>query len=120
MGAKIVTTHVYSPIPVRSFDWQAHYDDDEPNDEGQMATGHGATEQEAIDDLTENHPRDEETAPVRTPGQIHYDNADRMRTALQLIASMRVAEGEKWLAMAVATAKAALPDDDDPMCEVLR
>lgn len=51
---KIITTHVYPPIPIRSMDWQAHYDGEEDE---QMATGTGATEQEAIDDLIENHPR---------------------------------------------------------------
>lgn len=54
---KIVTTHVYPPIPIRTMDWQAHYDDDEPNDDGQMATGHGRTSEEAIEDLLVNHPR---------------------------------------------------------------
>jgi len=58
---KIVTQFVNPPIPVRSMDWQAHYDDDEPDDNGRMAVGHGATEQDAIDDLTEHHPREEVT-----------------------------------------------------------
>lgn len=49
------TSIVYPPIPNRRFDWQAVYDDDEPNDNG--PTGHGETEQEAIKDLIENHPR---------------------------------------------------------------
>lgn len=51
---KIVTTHVFPPIPIRSMDWQAHYDGDEPNDDGQMLVGNGATEQEAIEDLVAN------------------------------------------------------------------
>ena len=52
---KIITTHVYPPIPIRLMDWQAHYEGEEDE---QMATGTGATEQEAIDDLLESHPRD--------------------------------------------------------------
>jgi hypothetical protein len=58
---KIITTFVYPPIPIRSMDWQAHYDDDEPNDDGQMATGSGQTEAEAIQDLIDNHPREDRT-----------------------------------------------------------
>lgn len=34
-------------------DWQAHFDGDEPNDDGQMLVSRGATEQEAIEDLLE-------------------------------------------------------------------
>jgi hypothetical protein len=44
---KIVTHYIYPPIPIRRFDWQAMYDGDEPP----CICGHGATEQEAIDDL---------------------------------------------------------------------
>lgn len=58
MTCKIITTFVYPPIPIRSCDWQAHYDGDEPNGDGQMRTGSGATEQEAIQDLLENFPDD--------------------------------------------------------------
>lgn len=42
---KIHTSHVYPPIPVRSFDWQAIFDGYEPGD----SIGTGKTEQEAID-----------------------------------------------------------------------
>ena len=45
----IHTEFVNPPIPVRSMDWNATLDDYEPGD----AIGHGATEQEAIDDLNE-------------------------------------------------------------------
>lgn len=48
---KIKTHFVYPPIPVRSFDWQA-WDDNTYDGEG-CPLGHGATEQEAIDDLIE-------------------------------------------------------------------
>jgi hypothetical protein len=55
--AKIITMHVYPPIPVRTFDWEAHFDGDEPNDNGQMEVGYGRTEREAIADLLENTER---------------------------------------------------------------
>lgn len=44
---EIVTRHIYPPIPVRQYDWEAHYDD---YDEGDPI-GYGSTEQQAIDDL---------------------------------------------------------------------
>ncbi len=52
---KIVTHHVYPPIPDRRFDWCATFDGDEPNDGGGMAQGYGYTEAEAIADLLENY-----------------------------------------------------------------
>lgn len=55
---KIITQHIYPPIPIRDMDWQATYDGDEPNDAGSMAVGHGATEALAIADLTTNYPRE--------------------------------------------------------------
>lgn len=56
---KIRTDFIYPPIPIRSCDWQAVYADDEPNENGSMAAGQGATETEAILDLIENHPRED-------------------------------------------------------------
>lgn len=50
-GIKIVTSHVYPPIPVRQFDWCAHYDDPEG------PCGYGPTEAAAVDDLIDNYPR---------------------------------------------------------------
>jgi hypothetical protein len=50
----IRTTHVYPPIPIRQFDWQAWYDGEEDE---QMDTGSGSTEENAIRDLIINHPR---------------------------------------------------------------
>lgn len=45
---KIITTNFsMTPIPLRQFDWSAIYDNYEPN----CPIGHGATEQEAIQDL---------------------------------------------------------------------
>lgn len=63
MSAKIITRHVYPPIPIRSFDWCAWYDGDEPDDNGSMACGYGKTAQEAIDDLVDTYPRSVETTP---------------------------------------------------------
>lgn len=44
---KIITNHIYPPIPIRQFDWSAVDDNYEPG----CPIGYGATEQEAIDDL---------------------------------------------------------------------
>lgn len=44
---KIVTSHVFPPIPIRDFDWCAFYDGDEESG----FRGWGKTEQAAIDDL---------------------------------------------------------------------
>lgn len=48
---KIRTSFVYPPIPIRSCDWVAYRDNDEPYDDGHMRQGFGATEAEAIADL---------------------------------------------------------------------
>lgn len=48
---KIVTSHVYPPIPIRSMDWCAYYDGEEENGK----YGWGATEEAAIKDLVENY-----------------------------------------------------------------
>ena len=62
--AKVVTQFVYPPIPIRTMDWQAHYDNDEPDDNGQMDCGHGKTEREAIHDLLTNYPRSGAPCPA--------------------------------------------------------
>jgi hypothetical protein len=46
---KIVTSHVFPPIPIRSYDWCA-YDDNTYDGPGSII-GHGATEAEAIADF---------------------------------------------------------------------
>jgi hypothetical protein len=56
--AHVKTSFWLKPIPTNQFDWCAWYDGDEPNDSGQMSTGYGATEMDAIDDLIDNHPSD--------------------------------------------------------------
>lgn len=47
---KIKTSYDFPPIPIRSMDWSAI--DDDTYDLG-SPMGHGATEQEAIEDLRE-------------------------------------------------------------------
>lgn len=47
---KIVTSHVYPPIPARTSDWCAHYD----GEEGAGMYGWGRTEAEAIQDFKDN------------------------------------------------------------------
>jgi hypothetical protein len=47
MTPRIVTHHIYPPIPIRTRDWCAYRDGEE--ERGQY--GYGRTEQEAIDDL---------------------------------------------------------------------
>lgn len=54
---RIITTYVFPPIPIRDFDWQAIYEDDEPNDNGGMPIGRGSTEDAAIQELLEHYPR---------------------------------------------------------------
>lgn len=46
---KIITQHIYPPIPDRSHDWQACLEDWDIGDK----IGYGATEEEAIEDLKE-------------------------------------------------------------------
>jgi hypothetical protein len=47
----IKVSFVYPPIPTRSFDWCASYDNDEPDDDGNMLSGYGATPEAAVADL---------------------------------------------------------------------
>lgn len=51
---RIVTSHIFPPIPVRDFDWCAHYDGEE--EAGNYGYGH--TEAEAIQDFIDNHQAD--------------------------------------------------------------
>ncbi len=48
---KIETSYWAKPVPPRNFDWCAWFDGDEPNDDGSMLCGYGATEEAAIADL---------------------------------------------------------------------
>ena len=47
MARKIVTKHVFPPIPIRSFDWCAYYEGEEESGD----YGWGATEAAAIADF---------------------------------------------------------------------
>jgi len=48
---RMITHHVFPPIPIRTSDWCAYYDDIGPED---GPCGWGATEEDAIRDLKEN------------------------------------------------------------------
>lgn len=48
---KIVTDYWRKPGPSDQFDWSAYFDNDEPDDDGHMMQGYGATESAAIEDL---------------------------------------------------------------------
>jgi hypothetical protein len=53
-GIKVRTSFDYPPIPARQFDWSAIDDDTyDGADDSNCPVGHGATEQDAIDDLIE-------------------------------------------------------------------
>ena len=57
MSKPIVRTYnVFPPIPIRSFDWIAYYQGEEDE---HMAHGYGSTEQEAIDNLLLDYPRED-------------------------------------------------------------
>jgi hypothetical protein len=40
---KVITDCISPPIPTRNFDWAAWFDDDEPDDNGNMLVGYGPT-----------------------------------------------------------------------------
>jgi len=52
-GRKIATYFNPTPMPVRFFDWSATFDGYDGSDGSREPIGRGATEQEAIDDLTQ-------------------------------------------------------------------
>ncbi|WP_164749177.1 hypothetical protein [Mesorhizobium sp. M1A.F.Ca.IN.020.04.1.1] len=51
MERKVITSHIFPPIPVRCFDWCAWFDDLGADC---SPYGYGRTEEEAIEDLLEN------------------------------------------------------------------
>jgi hypothetical protein len=65
---KIVTSNICPPIPIRAFDWCAHYDGEE--EAGNY--GYGATEAEAILDFKQNcqEDHDERLGISRTDEQL--------------------------------------------------
>lgn len=58
---RIATWHAYPPIPIRTMDWAAYYDDLGADC---SPYGWGRTEAEAIADLKENHPYEELISPT--------------------------------------------------------
>lgn len=66
---KVITECVCPPIPIRTFDWRAFYD----GDEEYGRCGYGKTEQQAIDDLTENYHTpvydEDRQCPIRSDDQ---------------------------------------------------
>jgi hypothetical protein len=57
---KIVTTHVYPPIPVRTFDWHAYFDGEEESG----IDGYGSTREEAIADFMANAVCEDRVSPT--------------------------------------------------------
>lgn len=51
----IITKHIHPPLPIRRFDWLAHFEDEEEKGE----YGYGATEAEAIADLMKDYGEEE-------------------------------------------------------------
>lgn len=68
MIRKIATSHSRKPIPTDRLDWMASFDDDEPDDQGQMLIGFGATKEDAIDDLIDRA-ADSLPFPFSTPDE---------------------------------------------------
>ena len=68
-GRKICTSFIYPPIPNRSFDWCAWYDD-----QGEEAGnyGHGCTGKEAIEDLLANHSDCPVCGEFHEPGAVPF------------------------------------------------
>lgn len=52
-GHKIITEHVYPPIPERAWDWRATFDDYDGAPDAHCPIGYGPTEISAIADLME-------------------------------------------------------------------
>lgn len=70
MSLRIITSFEHPPIPTRSCDWAAHYDDydvdcDERGFFSNDPVGWGPTETAAVLDLIENHPRPDVFCPER-------------------------------------------------------
>ena len=74
---KIVTTHVYPPIPIRSFDWSAVLDGYEPG----CPIGWGATEEAAIADLRELLADEREAEALTGPAAPGSSSAERSAEA---------------------------------------
>lgn len=73
-GMKVRTTNIFPPIPLRQFDWQAVFDDDEPNDNGSMMVGYGSTEAEALEDLKNEFEASERFAAEDAAAEAHANS----------------------------------------------
>jgi hypothetical protein len=73
---KIVTRHIFPPIPMRQFDWQATRDGYEPG----CPIGYGKTESEAIADL---HAAEDEAREDAMPPDL-TDQINRSRNRMRL------------------------------------
>ena len=52
---KVNLSFIYPPIPIRQFDWVASFDNDEPDDDGNMICGYGKTRADALNDLLDQY-----------------------------------------------------------------
>ena len=66
MGHKIITEHIKPPIPDRSCDWQAVFDNYDGAPDSHCPIGHGPTELSAIADLLE---QEESLQPISPDSQ---------------------------------------------------
>jgi len=57
---KIVTHHIFPPIPIRTHDWCAYYE----GEEERGGYGYGRTEAEAIHDFLDNHGFEDESETI--------------------------------------------------------
>lgn len=98
MTRKIVTHHEFPPIPVREFDWCAHY-------EGQEEAGHygwGSTEAEAIADFNENqkHYHDDLLSePGEILGVVQIDEVDMEALVEPIVVAFAAASDYRALVM---------------------
>lgn len=95
MTRKVILTYVYPPIPVRSMDWAAHWDGDEPNDDGHMLYGSGPAPKAALADLLRRErelhpdmcPHGDKFCPCPDGAACHYEqvgDSHAMPTPIQL------------------------------------
>jgi hypothetical protein len=80
---KIITEHVYPPIPTREFDWSAVSDNYEPG----APIGWGKTEADAIADLRdqmEDSTMTKQAAHPRIPGDVSPERFARLTAHLRV------------------------------------
>lgn len=62
----IKTSYRRKPVRTDAYDWMASYASDEPDEDGMMLVGFGATSQDAVDDLIDRA-AEEIPFPFSTP-----------------------------------------------------